>query len=327
MRRIVVTGSLAYDYIMDYPGNFRDHIIPEGDHMISVSFLVDSMKRMRGGVAGNIAYSLALLGERPLVMGSVGQDFGEYREWMKSKGMDPSGIAEMEDEFTASAFINTDMSDNQIVAFYPGAMTRSAELSLESLGLGPEDFVIISPTDPEAMSRYAGECRRMGVPFLFDPGKQTPRLDGDRIMDGLNGASALIGNDYEFAMMSRSTGKNVEELVAAAPLTVLTRGEKGSTIYANEVGEEIQLPAAPIREVVDPTGAGDAYLGGFVFGMSQEFPFEVCGRIAALSAAYAVEERGCQEHGFTIAEFAERYAEAFVTSPEIDALAEGALKK
>jgi adenosine kinase len=321
VRRIVVTGSLAYDYIMDYPGHFRDHIIPEGDHMISVSFLVDSMKRMRGGVAGNIAYSLALLGERPLVMASAGQDFGEYRRWMESRGIDASGIAEIEDEFTASAFINTDMSDNQIVAFYAGAMTRSAELSLESLGLGGEDFVIISPTDPEAMSRYAGECRQMGVPFLFDPGKQTPRLDGEKIMDGLNGASVLIGNDYEFAMMSQSTGKSVEELVAEAPLTVLTRGEKGSTIYANEAGEEIQLPSAPIGEVVDPTGAGDAYLGGFVFGMSRELPYEVCGRIAALSAAYAIEERGCQEHGFTQQEFAGRYAEAFGASPEIEALA------
>jgi adenosine kinase len=321
--RIVVTGSLAYDYIMNFPGDFKDHILPDKAHMLTVSFLLDSMDRMRGGVAGNIAYSLTLLGERPLVVASAGQDFGEYREWMEHRGVDTSGIAEIEDEFTASAFINTDEANNQIVAFYPGAMAHAKDLSLEGLGLGADDLVVISPTDPEAMSRYAEECRALGVPFLFDPGKQTPRLTGEQILDGLNGASVLVSNDYEFAMMAEKTGRREEELIGEAPLTVVTRGGQGSTIYDNEAGGEgLEVPVAPISDVVDPTGAGDAYLGGLVFGLARKFPLEVVGRVAALSAAYAIEQQGCQEHHYTPTEFAERYTGAFGPSPEIEALTE-----
>ncbi|HYY44346.1 MAG TPA: carbohydrate kinase family protein [Actinomycetota bacterium] len=321
--RIVVTGSLAYDYIMDFPGNFKDHVLPDKAHMLTVSFLVDSMRRMRGGVAGNIAYSLALLGERPLVVASAGEDFGEYREWMERQGIDASGIVEIEDEFTASAFINTDKANNQIVAFYPGAMAQAKNLSLLDLGLGTDDLVVISPTDPEAMSRYADECRQLEVPFLFDPGKQTPRLEGDDILTGMTGASMLIGNDYEFAMMAQKTSRTEEELISATPLTVVTRGEQGSTIYTAEAdGEEVEIPIAPVTDVVDPTGAGDAYIAGLVFGLARRFPLPVVGRIAALTAAYAVEQRGCQEHHFTPAEFAERYVSVFGPSPEVESLAE-----
>jgi adenosine kinase len=278
---------------------------------------------MRGGVAGNIAYSLALLGERPLVVGSAGQDFREYREWIERQGVDTSGIVEIEDEFTASCFINTDKANNQIVAFYAGAMGESKNLSLLDLGLGADDFVVISPTDPEAMIRYADECRQLGVPFMFDPGKQTPRLEGEHILAGLDGASVLIGNDYEFGMMARKTGRTEEELIESAPLTVVTRGEKGSTIYSNEPdGQEVEIPIAPITELADPTGAGDAYIAGMVFGLARDFPLPVAGRVAALTAAYAVEQRGCQEHHFTPADFAERYASAFGPAPEIEALAE-----
>src|SRR5687767_13501113 len=229
--RIVVTGSLAYDYIMNFPGHFKDHILPDKVHMLTVSFLVDSMRRMRGGVAGNIAYTLALLGERPLVVATAGQDFGEYRDWMKRQGIDTSGIVLIEEEFTASCFINTDKSNNQIVAFYTGAMAHSKNLSLTELGLGAGDLVVISPTDPEAMTRYAEECRHHGIPFLFDPGKQTPRLDGEQILAGLTGASVLVGNDYEFAMMAQKTGRTEADLIASTPLTVVTRGQEGSTIY------------------------------------------------------------------------------------------------
>ena len=321
--RIVVTGSLAYDYIMDFPGNFKDHVLEDKAHTLSVSFLVDSLRWMRGGVAGNIAYSLALLGERPLVVATAGGDFEEYREWMESKGIDASGIVTFEDDFTASAFINTDKAHNQIVAFYPGAMAQSRELSIEDLGLGADDLVVISPSDPEAMTSYAEECRSLGVPFLFDPGKQTPQMDGEQILAGLEGASVLVGNDYEFARMAQETGKSEEELISSTPLTVVTRGGEGSTIYDNENGdEELEIPAAPIAGVVDPTGAGDAYIAGLVFGLARDFPLEVVGRVASLTAAYAVEHRGSQEHHYTPAEFAERYADAFGSSPEIEALAE-----
>ncbi|MFN8501441.1 carbohydrate kinase family protein [Kouleothrix sp.] len=316
--RIVVTGSLAYDYIMDFPGYFKDHILPDKVHMLTVSFLVDSMRRMRGGVAGNIAYTLALLGDRPLVVATAGQDFGEYRALMERQGIDASGIRLIDDEFTASCFINTDKANNQIVAFYTGAMAHSKHLSLLGLGLGAGDLVIISPTDPEAMSRYAAECRAQGVPFLFDPGKQTPRLDGEQILAGLNGASVLVGNDYEFAMMAQKTGRSEADLIGSAPLAVVTRGSEGSVLYDNAHASEIAIPVAPIADVVDPTGAGDAYLGGLVFGLARGLPLDVAGRVAALAAAYAIEKRGCQEHSYTVAEFAERYAAAFGPSRAIE---------
>jgi adenosine kinase len=321
--RIVVTGSLAYDYIMNFPGNFKDHILPDKVHILTVSFLVDSMRRLRGGVAGNIAYSLALLGERPLVVASAGEDFGEYRELMEQRGVDASGIVEIEDEFTASAFFNTDKANNQIVAFYPGAMAHDKSLSLEGLGLGADDLVVISPTDPEAMTRYADECRSLGVPFLFDPGKQTPRLSGEQILAGLNGARVLVGNDYEFTMMARKTGRTEAELIAATQLAVVTRGEQGSTLYTAETdGRGVEIPIAPVADVVDPTGAGDAYIAGLVFGLARRFPLPVVGRVATLAAAYSIEHHGPQEHHYTPAEFAERYRSAFGPSPEIEALAE-----
>jgi adenosine kinase len=319
--RIVVTGSLAYDYIMNFPGYFKDHILPDKVHMLTVSFLVDSMRRMRGGVAGNIAYTLALLGEHPLVCASAGQDFGEYRAWMQSRGVNTSGIVELESEFTASCFINTDQANNQIVAFYTGAMAYSKHLSLLGLELTQDDLVIISPTDPEAMSRYAEECRARGVPFVFDPGKQTPRLDGDQILEGLRGATLLVGNDYEFGMMAQKTGKTERELIDSTPLVLVTRGAEGSTIYDNRAQGArglIHVPVAPVRAVVDPTGAGDAYLGGLAFGLAHGYDLEVTGRIAALAAAYAIEERGCQEHFYTLEEFAARYAATFGEHPALN---------
>ena len=317
--RVVVTGSLAYDYIMNFPGLFKDHILPDRVHMLSVSFLVDSMKRMRGGVAGNIAYSLALLGLQPLVVASAGQDFGEYRQWMTSQGVDASGIHEIIGEFTASCFINTDQANNQLVAFYTGAMARSRDLSLLGFGLTANDLVVISPTDPEAMARYVSECREMGVPFLFDPGKQTPRLTAEQILDGLNGAYALIGNDYEFAMMAQVTGKSERELIESVPLTVITQGDKGSIVSVAHNGTRVDtnVDVAPVDEVRDPTGAGDAYLAGFVFGLSHQLPAVKCGQIASLAGAFAIERHGCQEHVYTPAEFYARYVTAFGADAQV----------
>ncbi len=317
--RVVVTGSLAYDYIMNFPGLFKDHILPDRVHMLSVSFLVDSMKRMRGGVAGNIAYSLALLGLQPLVVASAGQDFGEYRQWMTSQGVDASGVHEVIGEFTASCFINTDQANNQLVAFYTGAMARSRDLSLLGFGLTANDLVVISPTDPEAMARYVSECREMGVPFLFDPGKQTPRLTAEQILDGLNGAYALIGNDYEFAMMAQVTGKSERELIESVPLTVITQGDKGSIVSESRDGTRIDtsVDVAPVDEVRDPTGAGDAYLAGFVFGLSHQLPAVTCGKIASLAGAFAIERHGCQEHVYTPAEFYARYVRAFGADAQV----------
>jgi adenosine kinase len=306
---------------MNFPGSFRDHIITDRAHMLTVSFLVDSMKRMRGGVAGNVAYTLALLGTRPLVFASAGQDFAEYRHWMEQQGIDSTGINLISGEFTASCFINTDLENNQIVAFYPGAMTRTREMSLLDLDLNHNDLVIISPTDPDAMIRHARECRQLKVPFLFDPGKQTPRLSGEEILEGMQGAQILVGNDYEFAMMAQKTGRSEAELIAATPITVITRGAQGSTIYTSATnGEGLTIPVAPVSQVVDPTGAGDAYLGGLVFGLKQGFSLEVIGRLAALASAFVIEQRGCQEHTYTLDQFVDRYSSAFGSTPEIEAL-------
>ncbi|MFZ5471905.1 MAG: carbohydrate kinase family protein [Myxococcota bacterium] len=320
--RIVVTGSLAYDYIMNFPGHFKEHILPDKVHMLTVSFLVDSMKRLRGGVAGNIAYTLALLGERPLVVATAGTDFGDYQKWMSDNGVDASGVVQIPDEFTASCFINTDMSNNQIVAFYAGAMAHAKELSLRSRGLTKGDLVLISPTAPEAIVRYAQECRELGVPYVFDPGKQTPRLSAEQILAGLSGAQVLIGNDYELGMMAKTTGRSEEALIAAAPLSVVTKGEEGSLIYSREGnGKPLHVRPAPVKAVIDPTGAGDAYLAGLAYGLAHDLPHEISGRIASVAAAFAIEQKGCQEHRFTRAEFARRYAEAYGPAKEVAALA------
>jgi adenosine kinase len=317
---IVVTGSLAYDYIMNFPGYFKDHILPDKAHILSVSFLVDSMNKMRGGVAGNIAYNLSLLGERPMIAGTVGTDFEEYRLWLESNNVDTSGIIPIDNEFTSSCFITTDHSDNQIVAFYAGAMTHSSKLSLKSLGLGANDLVLISPSDSDGMHQLALECQQLGIPYVFDPGKQTPRLEAEQIRAGLKGASYLVGNDYEFGMMAKKLETSEEELIASAPITVVTKGESGSSIYDNKQSTKIDIPVAKVKEILDPTGSGDAYLAGLVFGFVRELPLEVTGRIAALAATYNIEHRGCQEHRYTRADFAARYAETFGPSDPIQSL-------
>ena len=213
--RIFVSGSIAYDYIMVFPGRFRDHILPDRMHVLSVSFLVDSLQRRRGGTGANIAYNLALLGERPVVVGTVGDDFGEYRNWLDSVGVDCSAIKVIAGEHTASCFINTDLQDNQISAFYPGAMAQAATVSLHEVGVTPADLVIIAPNDPKAMARYAAECTAAGIPYLYDPSMQLPRMDRTELEEGCKGAKVLAGNDYEFGMMAEKLG--LSEAATAAP--------------------------------------------------------------------------------------------------------------
>jgi adenosine kinase len=308
--RVIVTGSLAYDYIMNFPGKFSDHILPDKVHMLTVSFLVDSMKRLRGGTAGNIAYSLALLGARTVLASAAGQDFAEYQQALSAAGVDTSGVKVVPDEFTASCFINTDMVNNQIVAFYPGAAVHARQVTLASLGLQPGDWVIISPTDPESMLQHTEQCKRAGVSYIFDPGKQTPRLDKAQILSGLEGCAVAIGNDYEVGMMARATGLTEQALIDLAPLTIVTRGELGSRVHVR--GQPFfEVPIAPPAQVVDPTGAGDAYLAGLAFGLSRNLPLPAVGRIAALAATYCIERKGCQEHRYSRPEFAARYQAAF----------------
>jgi adenosine kinase len=319
--RIIVTGSLAYDYIMDFPGKFSDHILPDKVHMLSVSFLVDSMKRLRGGTAGNIAYTLALLREKPVLVSAAGSDFAEYREAIARAGVDTSHVREVPNEFTASCFINTDRVNNQIVAFYPGAANHARELTLEALTLTSGDWVVISPTDPASMMLHTAQCKRLGAKYIFDPGKQTPRLNREQILGGIDGCAALVGNDYEFGLMARTTGLSEEELMGSAKLTVVTRGEQGSRIYVK--GEApLEIPIARVAEVVDPTGAGDAYLAGLAFGLARGLPVPTAGRVAALAAAYVVEIKGCQAHGYDPSTFLRRYNDNFGACPELRQLLE-----
>ncbi len=314
--RIIVTGSLAYDYIMNFPGKFSDHILPDKVHMLTVSFLVDSMRRLRGGTAGNVAFNLALLGHKPMVVSAAGQDFGEYRQVTEALGVDWTHTREVSNEFTASCFINTDHANNQIVAFYPGAVVHARHVSLESLGLTKDDWVIISPTDPEAMMRHTQECKKLGVRYIFDPAKQTPRLDRQQILGGIDGCAALVGNDYEFGLMAKTTGLTEQQVIDSAPLTVMTRGELGSRMYVRGQAP-LDIPIAKISAVVDPTGAGDAYLAGLALGLAKGLPLPVTGRMAALAAAYAIEHKGCQEHRFTKEAFGARYDENFGPAPEL----------
>jgi adenosine kinase len=316
--RIFVTGSIAYDYIMVFPGRFRDHILPDKMHVLSVSFLVDSLTRLRGGTGANISYNLGLLGAKPVLVGSVGEDFAEYRTWLQGRGVDCSAVKVVAGDHTASCFINTDLQDNQITAFYPGAMTQAATISILESGATPGDLVLIAPNDPSAMNRYAAECHEAGVPYLYDPSMQLPRLERADLEKGCRGAKILAGNDYEFGMMADKLGISEAELRRMVPITVMTRGEAGALITVKD--QEYEIPPARPRAVVDPTGAGDAFRAGFVLGMRRGWPWPVVGRAAALTAVYAVEHRGPQQHSYTIDEFRDRFRENFGASPEIDAM-------
>jgi adenosine kinase len=320
--RILVTGSIAYDYIMVFPGRFRDHILPDKMHVLSVSFLVDSLQRRRGGTAANIAYNLALLGERPVVVGTVGEDFGDYREWLEGAGVDTSGVRVIASEHTASCFINTDLQDNQIIAFYPGAMAKAATISLiDDLKATADDLVVIAPNDPAAIDRYTAECTAAGVPYLYDPSMQLPRMTREQLEAGCRGAKILAGNDYEFGMMAEKMGVAEADLRRSVPITVMTRGEAGALVTVD--GQEHEIPPAKPRQVVDPTGAGDAFRAGFLRGMRLGLSWGVTGRLAALTAVHAIEHPGPQQHGYTLDEFLARYRENYGDTPELDTLKDG----
>jgi adenosine kinase len=319
--RIIVTGSIAYDYVMVFPGHFQDHILPEKMHILSVSFLVDSMKRLHGGTAPNIAYNLALLGEKPEVVGTVGDDFADYRSSLESKGVVTDGIKVIAGDFTASCFINTDLKHNQITAFYPGAMRHASTLSIKDAGLTKSDLVLIAPNDPAAMAGHAEECTKLGIPYLYDPSMQAPRMTAIELEAGFKGAKILTGNDYEFGMMAEKLGISEAQLRRRVPITVMTRGEAGALITVE--GEEYEIPPANPTTVLDPTGAGDAYRAGFVKGMAAGFSWPVVGRLGALTAVYAIEHMGTQHHYYTITEFVERYRSNFGPSEEVDSLLDG----
>jgi adenosine kinase len=313
---VLVTGSIAYDYIMQFPGYFKEHILPEKIDNISVSFLVDSMKKQRGGVATNIAYNLTLLGERPKIMATVGQDFADYRKWLDENGVDTSAIVEIKDDFTASFFVSTDGSQNQIAMFYTGAMAHAHKLSFQEQALhGGIDLVVISPNDPRAMVQYARECKDLGLPYIYDPSQQIVRLSGAELADGVRGSTMTIVNEYEFEMLRNKTGWTDEQIAAHTRVLIVTCGERGSVIHTN--GEHIEIPAVPARRNADPTGVGDAYRAGIIKGYLKKMPWQTTGRIGSLAATYALEEYGTQNHRYELAEFVTRYRETFGETPEL----------
>jgi adenosine kinase len=319
---IIVTGSVAYDYLMHFPGRFRDHILPDQLHQVSLSFLVESMRKQRGGCAANIAYSLALLGEWPTLMATVGQDFGEYRAWLEGEGIDTSATVEVADEFTSSFFVNTDVENNQIASFYMGAMGRAGELSFYDLEYRAIEMAIIAPNAPAAMIRYPRECQELGVPYIYDPSQQIIRLSGEELIDGTRGARVLIVNDYEFGMMRNKTGLSAGEMMSLPGTTIITRGEAGSTVYDGD--SVIHIPAVTPEPLAEPTGAGDAYRAGLIKGLLRGCSWETTGRIAALASTYVLEQYGTQNHRYSLAEFAARYARAFGNTGGLEALLDSA---
>lgn len=318
MMDIVCTGSIAYDYLMTFPGYFKNHILPEKLGSISLSFLVDSMIRQRGGTAPNIAYSLALLGGKPRLMATVGEDFADYRSWLESNGIDTIDVKVIPGEYTASFFQNTDLSNAQIASFYSGAMAHAAELKLVNLHGAKPDLVVISPNDPTAMKDLPLECQELGIPYLYDPSQQIVRMDAETIKEGVVNAFALFVNDYEFELLLKATGMKLKDILAHVSLLVVTCGEKGALIYAD--GKKFDIPVVPAKEILDPTGVGDAFRGGFLTGYRLGLDWQRCGQIGALSATYCLEKRGPQSQSYTRAEFVERYHSFFGDDGKIDIL-------
>jgi adenosine kinase len=304
----IVTGSIAFDYLKSFPGKFTEHFLPEHFQRVSLSFLVDSMDKRRGGCAPNIAYTLALLGERPRLMATAGQDFEDYRQWLEAAGVDTALVAQVPGKFTASFFCSTDAANNQIASFYTGAMAHASELSFRTAGKA--DLVIISPNDPAAMVQYAEECRTLGVPFIFDPGQQCARMSGDELAEGLRGAAMVICNDYELELIRQKTGQGETEILAGADMLVVTRGEHGSSVLSPD-GARVDVPAVAPKAIADPTGVGDAYRGGFMKGLAVGAAPEICARLGSVAATYALEHLGGQAHSYSWAEFRARYETHF----------------
>jgi adenosine kinase len=305
--KLIVTGSIAYDYLMSFPGKFTEHFLAEHMERVSLSFLVDSMDKRRGGCAPNIAYTLALLGERPYVMATAGQDFPEYGEWLEAAGVDTTLVKQVPDKFTASFFCSTDTENNQIASFYTGAMANAGELSFRTVR--DAGLVIISPNDPGAMIQYADECRALKIPYIFDPSQQCARMSGDELREGITGAHVVICNDYEFELIRQKTGMGEDEVLRVADVLIITRGEHGCWIYEN--GGRSDVSAVPPHRIVDPTGVGDAFRGGLMKGMAAKRPFKVSAQLGSVAATYALEHLGGQSHAYTLEEFRTRYEEHF----------------
>lgn len=315
---ILCTGSVAFDYLMSFPGYFRDHIIPEKLETISLSFLVDSMVRQRGGVAPNIAYNLALLGEKPRLLATVGEDFEEYRTWLEEQGVETKYVKVISGKYTASFFANTDKSNAQIASFYTGAMANASELHIGDAHADDISLVVISPNDPGAMVQYVTECQKLKIPYLYDPSQQIIRMDKVTLRNGVAGADSLFCNEYEFELLQNTTELNAGEIRKRVRFMVITQGKEGALVYADD--KRFEIPVFPTDQILDPTGVGDAFRGGFLRGLSLKLDWQTCGQMGALAASYCLEKRGTQNHSYTPAEFVKRYRTQFDDQGAMDAL-------
>lgn len=306
--RILVSGSLAYDRIMSFPGSFADHILPDKIHILNVCFVLDGLEVKFGGTAGNIAYSLKLLGEEPTILGCAGKDFAAYEGWLRHCGLSLEGIRKINGEFTAGAYITTDLADNQITGFNPGAMKYRAEYPIE--GCNPSDtLAIVAPGNLDDMRDYPRLCKAHKIPCIVDPGQNITALSGDDLTEMLTGAAYLISNDYELQLIENATKLSLADIRARAGVVITTLGENGSII--RQGNKETHIPPCPVADVQDPTGAGDAFRAGLIKGLTLGRTPGEAAKIGSVAAAYAVEKHGTQEHHYTWSEFAARYAASF----------------
>ncbi|MDT8406379.1 MAG: carbohydrate kinase family protein [Methylococcales bacterium] len=303
----LISGSMAYDTIMVFHDKFRHHILPEKVHILNVSFLVPGLRREFGGCAGNIAYNLKQLGEEPLILATVGHDFEPYAQWLAQSVVSARYIEVLDDHYTGQAYITTDEDDNQITAFHPGAMNYAHHLHVPADA--DIDIAIIAPNGKEGMQQHARECREQGIPFIFDPGQGLPMFSGDELLEFVELADWLIVNDYESELLADKTGQSIEQLAQKVKALIVTLGGNGSKIYTD--GECLTIPAARPQAINDPTGCGDAYRAGVLYGLINGFAWDVTGRIAAILGAIKIEHHGTQNHGFDLDQVRARYLENF----------------
>lgn len=298
---------MAYDTIMVFEDKFKNHILPDQVHILNVCFFVPDMRREFGGCAGNIAYNLKLLGGEPIIMAAVGQDFKPYDDWLIKTGLSTEHIKWIDDSFTAQAFITTDTDNNQITAFHPGAMNQAHQNKV--VDVAGVELGIVSPDGRDAMIEHAAQFANAGTAFIFDPGQGLPMFSGDELIQFCQQATYVIVNDYESQLMQEKTGKNIAELAQYVDAFIVTKGGEGSSIYVND--EIVDIPVAAIGQAIDPTGCGDAYRAGLLFGLSKGLDWQTTGRIAALCGAIKIEAAGTQNHSFSKQDFEQRYQQSF----------------
>lgn len=303
----LICGSLAFDKIMQYHGRFADTLLADQLHRVNVSFLVPTLRTEYGGCSANIAYNLKLLGGDPLIMATIGQDGADYLERLRNFGIKTRAIKTIGDAYTAQCFVTADQDNNQINAFHPGAMQFSHENNVADCG--PLRVAIIAPDGRDGMLKHARDCAALGIPFMFDPGQQLPMFSGEELLAFIDQATYLAANDYEFEMIMDRTGLTLQDIASRLDALIVTRGEKGSEIYAG--GERYDIPAVPATAVVDPTGCGDAYRAGLLYGIAQGYDWKTSGRIASLLGSIKIGHQGGQNHSVTPAEVADKFEAAF----------------